>query len=333
MRLYPEKLNGQLSKQLLPIYLISTDDPLLLQEATDAVRQACRKQGYTERQVFHVERSFSWSQLREASATLSLFAEKRILELRMPTGKPGDQGASALLDYLARPAEDTVLLISTSRLDSSTLKSKWAKALIDSPDCGFVQIQPITPEQLPQWLQQRLQKKGLSADREVLELISDRVEGNLLAAAQEIDKLCLLTDVTHLDLHTVQNAIADSARYDIFTLVDAALVRDLPRSLRILHGLRAEGNEVPVILWAFAREIRQLSIFATQYAQGQDIAQITARVWPASRKPIVQKALQRQPKPQHWQQLLQLSQQIDELAKGQEAGDPWLALEQLIVRM
>lgn len=331
MRLYPEKLSGQLKKQLLPIYLISSDDPLLQQEACDAVRQACREQGYTERQVFSVERSFNWNQLREASATLSLFAEKRILEVRIPSGKPGDQGALVLQEYLARPADDTVLLISLPRLDGSTLRTKWVKALQDSPICGFVQIPVITPEQLPQWLNQRLQQKGLSADTEVLELISDRVEGNLLAAAQEIEKLTLLTDAKHLDSATVQNAIADSARYDIFTLVDAALASDTARSLRILSGLRAEGNEVPVILWALARDIRQLSLFAAQIEQGQTMQQVTNRVWPASRKPIIQKALQRHPA-QHWQKLLQDAQLIDEQAKGQAPGSAWLSLEQLLLK-
>lgn len=331
MRLYPEKLNGQLKKQLLPVYLISSDDPLLQQEASDAVRQACRAQGYTERQVFSVERSFNWNQLREANATLSLFAEKRILEVRIPSGKPGDQGALVLQEYLARPADDTVLLISLPRLDGSTLRTKWVKALQDSPICGFVQIPVITPEQLPQWLNQRLQQKGLSADTEVLELISDRVEGNLLAAAQEIEKLTLLTDAKHLDSATVQNAIADSARYDIFTLVDAALASDTARSLRILSGLRAEGNEVPVILWALARDIRQLSLFAAQIEQGQTMQQVTNRVWPASRKPIIQKALQRHPA-QHWQKLLQDAQLIDEQAKGQAPGSAWLSLEQLLLK-
>lgn len=331
MRLYPEKLSGQLKKQLLPVYLISSDDPLLQQEASDAVRQACRAQGYTERQVFSVERSFNWNQLREANATLSLFAEKRILEVRIPSGKPGDQGALVLQEYLARPAEDTVLLISLPRLDGSTLRTKWVKALQDSPICGFVQIPVITPEQLPQWLNQRLQQKGLSADTEVLELISDRVEGNLLAAAQEIEKLTLLTDAKHLDSATVQNAIADSARYDIFTLVDAALASDTARSLRILSGLRAEGNEVPVILWALARDIRQLSLFAAQIEQGQSMQQVTNRVWPASRKPIIQKALQRHPA-QHWQKLLQDAQLIDEQAKGQAPGSAWLSLEQLLLK-
>lgn len=330
MRLYPEKLAGQLQQQLLPIYLVSSDDPLLQREAGDAIRQACRAQDFSERQVFHVERGFDWNSLREASASLSLFAERRILELNLPSGKPGDAGARVLLEYLERPPEDTLLLILAPRLDGSTLRTRWAKALLDSPACGFVQIPVIGAEQLPNWLARRLQQKGLSADQEVLQFISDRVEGNLLAADQEIEKLVLLTDATHLDMDTVQQSIADSARYDIFTLTDAMLAGQRSRSLRILGGLRSEGNEVPVILWAVAREIRQLAELATQVEQGQAISQVTSRIWPANRKPLVQQALQRQHSG-HWNQLLQAAQAIDEQAKGQQAGDPWLGLQQILL--
>lgn len=330
MRLYPDKLEAQLHKELLPIYVASSDDPLLQREACDAIRQHCRQQGFSERQVFHAERSFDWNTLREASASLSLFAEKRILELNIPTGKPGDTGAKVLLEYLERPAEDTLLLVITPRLDGSTLRTRWAKALLDSPACGFVQIPVVTPEQLPNWLEQRLHKHGLSADAEVLQFISDRVEGNLLAASQEIEKLVLLTDATHLDMETVQHCIADSARYDIFTLTDAMLAGDRVRSLRILNGLRSEGNEVPVILWAVAREVRQLATLAAQVEQGQNISQVTSRIWPANRKPLIQKALQHQ-RASHWNQLLQSIQIIDEQAKGQQAGDPWLGLQQILL--
>lgn len=330
MRLYPDKLDAQLNKELLPVFLVSSDDPLLQREACDTIRLACREQGYTERQVFHVERSFDWNAVREASASLSLFAEKRILELNMPGGKPGDAGAKVLLEYLERPAEDTLLLIIVPRLDGSTLKTRWAKGLLDSPVCGFVQIPVIGAEQLPGWLGQRLAQKGLTADAEVLQFISDRVEGNLLAAAQEIEKLVLLTDATHLDMEIVQQSIADSARYDIFTLTDAMLAGDRVRSLRILSGLRSEGNDVPVILWALAREIRQLATLAAQVEQGQSVSQVTNRIWPANRKPLVQRALQRQHS-SHWNQLLQSAQLIDEQAKGQLAGDPWLGLQQILL--
>lgn len=331
MRLNAAQLTKQLKNSLLPVYLVSSDDPLLQQETCDAIRQHCRAQGYSERHVFHAERGFNWNQLREVSASLSLFADKRLLELRIPSGKPGDQGSAFLQAYLERPADDSVLLITVPRLDGSTLRTKWAKALHDSAACGFVQIPVITPEQLPQWLQQRLQGVGLSADAEVLELICDRVEGNLLAAAQEIEKLRLLTDATHLDLETVQQVIADSARYDLFSFVDATLAGDHSRSLRMLHGLRAEGNDIPILLWALARDLRQLSSMGHHFAQGQSLQQITSKVWPAARKPLLQNAVQRHPA-QHWQNLLRSAQRIDEQSKGQAAGDPWLSLEQLLLQ-
>ena len=330
MRLYPDKLAGQLQKQLLPVYLVSSDDALLQREACDAIRQTCRNLGFSERQVFHAERSFDWNSLREAGASLSLFADKRILELNIPSGKPGDAGAKVLLDYIERPPEDTLLLISVPRLDSNTLKTKWAKTLHDSPACGFVQIPVIPPSELPSWLGQRLKTKGLTADAEVLQFISDRVEGNLLAADQEIEKLVLLTDASHLDMDTVQQSIADSARYDIFTLTDAMLGGDRTRSLRILNGLRSEGIEMPVILWAVAREIRQLADLASKVEQGQPLSQVTSRIWPANRKPLVQSALQRQ-HPSHWNRRLQQVQVIDEQAKGQQIGDPWLSLQQILL--
>lgn len=330
MRLPADRLPGQLAQKLLPIYLVSSDDPLLQREACDAIRQACREQSFSERQVFHVERSFNWNSLREAGASLSLFAEKRILELNMPGGRPGDVGSKVLLEYLERPPEDCLLLIIVPRLDGNILKTRWAKALQDSKDCGFVQIPVVTAEQLPRWLGQRLQQKGLSADQEVLQFISDRVEGNLLAADQEIEKLVLLTDATHLDMDTVQQSIADSARYDIFTLTDAMLAADPARSLRILNGLRSEGNEMPVILWAVAREIRQLANLAAQVEQGQSIQQATSRIWPANRKPLVQQALQHR-NSTHWNRLLQQAQTIDEQAKGQQIGDPWIGLQHILL--
>ena len=332
MRIYPEKLNGQLKQALLPIYLVSSDEPLLAQETSDTIRSACRQADYTERQVFHVERGFDWNIIREANASLSLFSEKRLLELRINSGKPGDQGSIVLQEYLARPAEDTVLLINVPRLDSSTLKSKWAKALMDSPLCGFIQLPSINIDQLPNWINQRLTQQGLSADPEAIDLIVARTEGNLLAAVQEIEKLKLISNASHLDLATIQASIADSARYDVFGLVDAALEGDTERSLRMLAGLRGEGVEIPIILWAVARDIRQLANLAQQLSQGTSMDRALSRVWPAARKPLFTKALKRLSGAQ-WQLLLKDAQLIDEQSKGQTIGDAWVGMASLILRM
>lgn len=332
MRIYPEKLNGQLKQALLPIYLVSSDEPLLAQEASDAIRATCRQADYSERQVFHVERGFDWNIIREANASLSLFAEKRLLELRINSGKPGDQGSIVLQEYLARPAEDTVLLINVPRLDSSSLKTKWAKALMDSPLCGFVQLPNINIEQLPNWINQRLAQQGLSADPAAIDLIVARTEGNLLAAVQEIEKLKLLTNATHLDVETIQTSIADSARYDVFGLVDAALEGDAQRSLRMLAGLRSEGTDIPIILWAVARDIRQLGTLAQQLSSGTSLDRALSKVWPAARKPLFAKALKRLSGTQ-WQLLLKDAQLLDEQSKGQATGDAWVGMASLIMRM
>jgi len=314
MKLPPAQLGKHLQGSLAPVYVVSGDEHL---------------------QVLSVESGFDWGQLLEAGANLSLFAERRLLELRIPSGKPGDKGAAALLHYLARPAEDTVLLISLPKLDGSTQKTKWAKALIDGKDVQFLQVWPVDAAQLPQWIRQRLSQAGLAADQEAVELIAARVEGNLLAAAQEIEKLKLLAEDGRVTADTVQAAVADSARYDVFGLIDAALQGHPEHSLRMLEGLRGEGIEAPVILWALARELRLLANIAQQYAQGVPLerafSQARPPVWD-KRRPLVSKALQRHDVA-GWQRLLMAAQLIDEQIKGQAEGDPWIGLSNLCLQL
>ena len=331
MRISPEQLASTLGKTLLPCYFVSSDEILLLQETADSIRAAAREQGFSERVRFNADRSFNWGQLYEAAASMSLFADKRIIELHLPTGKPGDQGAKALQEYLQQANGDNLLLLTSPKLDGSTLRTKWVKELQDSKHCGFIQIAEITVAQLPAWLQQRLARLDMSADDDSLAFLAEHVEGNLLAAAQEIEKLALLTTSKKLDLATVQQAIANSSRYDVFALADAALTGDKARSMRILAGLRGEGQAVPSIAWIIAREVRELSRMGFLLGQGQSLQQVTSRVWPAARKPLVSQALKRQ-RPEHWHGLLQLAQLIDEQGKGQSPGDPWLSLEQLLLQ-
>ncbi|WP_425913370.1 DNA polymerase III subunit delta [Pseudomonas sp. GWSMS-1] len=334
MKLNPAQLGKHLQGTLSPVYVISGDEPLLCQEAADAIRAATRQQGFSERQVFNADNNFDWGNLLQAGASLSLFAEKRLLELRIATGKPSDKGA-ALLEYLARPAEDTVLLISLPKLDGNAQKSKWGKALIDGTQVQFVQIWPVDAHQLPQWIRQRLAQAGLSASAEAVDMIAIRVEGNLLAAAQEIEKLKLLAKGTQIDVDTVQASVADSARFDVFGLIDAALNGEAAHALRMLEGLRGEGVEPPVILWALAREIRLLATLAQQHAQGMplDKAFSSARppVWD-KRRPLVSKALQRL-SASRWAALLEDAQHIDAQIKGQAMGDPWSGLSLLTLSL
>ncbi|WP_281686046.1 DNA polymerase III subunit delta [Pseudomonas citronellolis] len=333
MKLNPAQLAKHLQGSLAPVYVVSGDEPLLCQEACDAIRAACRQRDFSERQVFNAEANFDWGLLLEAGASLSLFAEKRLLELRLPSGKPGDKGAAALQEYLQRPPEDTVLLITLPKLDGSTQKTKWAKALIDGEAAQFIQIWPVDVHQLPQWIRQRLSQAGLAASQDAVDLIAARVEGNLLAAAQEIEKLKLLADGNQLDAATVQAAVADSARFDVFGLIDAALAGEAAHSLRMLEGLRGEGVEPPVILWALAREIRQLAGIAQQFGQGVPLdkafAQCRPPVWD-KRRPLLTRALQRH-SGNRWNQLLQDAQLIDAQIKGQAQGDAWNGLARLVL--
>lgn len=335
MKLTPGQLDKHLQGRLSPVYAVSGDEPLLCQEACDAIRTAARNQGFGERQVFHVEANFDWGQLYEAGASLSLFAEKRLIELRMPSGKPGDKGASALLDYLNRPAEDIVLLLQLPKLDGSSQKTKWAKALIEGQASQFIQIWPVDAGQLPQWINQRLSQAGLTATAEAVELIGARVEGNLLAAAQEIEKLKLVAADQKITAETVHAAVADSARFDVFGLIDAALAGQAGHALRMLEGLRGEGVEAPVILWGLAREVRQLATLALQHEQGLPLdrafAQCRPPVW-EKRRPLLSRALQRH-SAASWGQLLRDAQQIDAQIKGQAAGDPWAGLSRLTLKI
>ena len=335
MKLNSAQLGKHLQGHLAAVYVVSGDDPLLSQEASDALRNAARSQGFSERQVFHCDASFDWSLLYEAGASLSLFAEQRLIELRIPSGKPGDKGSSALLDYLARPAEDTILLISLPKLDGSAQKTKWAKALIDSPDSVFVQIWPVETSQLPQWIRQRLAQAGLSASQDAVELIADRVEGNLLAAAQEIEKIKLLADGQPIDAAYVLAAVADSARFDVFGLIEASLNGDAVHALRMLEGLRGEGEEPLFICAMLARELRLLSGLALQISQNTPMERAFAAARPPvwdKRKPLLGKALQRHTGKRFNHMLLQ-AQQIDAQIKGQARGDPWNSLARLCLQL
>jgi DNA polymerase III subunit delta len=255
MRLNSDQLKPALGRGIAPVYLVSGDEPLLVGEAADVIRAAARAAGYADRSVFFIDRSFSWDEFRQATQSLSLFAERRLFELRMPSGKP-DKGAAALIDLATRPPPDTVCLIITDKLDKKTSETPWVRAV--EKEGVWVPIWPVESAALPGWLRARAKALDVEMDPEAAQLVVDRVEGNLLAARQELEKLALLATGKRISAELVLRSVGDSARYDVFQLGEAAAAGDAERALRILFGLKSEGVEPTLILWALIRELRGL---------------------------------------------------------------------------
>jgi DNA polymerase-3 subunit delta len=336
MKLRAEQLEKQLAQQIAPVYLLSGDETLLVQECADIVRAGCRKQGFNERQVFHVDAKFDWQIIVSEISAMSLFADKKLIELRLPTGKPGDAGSAALEYYCQNPNPETTLLIICGKLESSSTRSKWHKA-VDAVG-ATIPIWPIELNQLPRWIEQRLRSRGLTASNDAIQLLAERVQGNLLACAQEIEKLALYFDneeggPKQIDLETVAAAVGDNARYDVFGLADQALSGQTAACLKALAGLRGEGQEPPVILWALTKEIRVLYRCAEFIEQGQhpDQAIDSAGVW-EKRKPLLRQAVQRMSRA-YVSKLLILAQQVDAAIKGAAPDDPWVLLDRLVLRL
>jgi len=331
MKLRLEQLASHLMQGLQPIYLLSGDEPQQLMEAADAIRARARELGFGEREILHAEAGFDWNALTAASGTLSLFAEQRLLELRLQSGKPGKEGGAALSEYAANPPPDTVLLIISGKIDSASQKSKWYKSL---EAAGVtMQVWPIEPAAMPDWVLKRMRSRGMQPSTEAAQALAERVEGNLLAAAQEVEKLLLLYGEGPIDVAQVEEGVADSARYDIFELVDTALLGDAVRTTRVIEGLRAEGVEPILVLWALLREIRTLAQMAEELAQGGSIEALMGRfrVW-EKRKGPVRAGLKRHTL-KRWLQLLRRAGRIDRMIKGIEPGNPWDELLQLALLM
>ncbi len=332
MRLRFDELAGHLDRQLAGIYLLSGDEPLQMGEAADLIRNNARKRGYSERDILEADSRFDWNQLIAEANSLSLFAEKRIIDLRIPSGKPGKEGGKALVEYAERPPEDTLLLITMPKLDRSQTSSKWCKTLEQSG--VHLQIWPIELDRLPGWIDKRMQGAGLVPERDVTTMLAERVEGNLLAAAQEIEKLLLLHGPGTITLERLAESVSDSARYDVFGLVDSALEGKVARCIRILNGLRSEGTPPAVVLWALSREIRLLNRLASQVLAGQPPQRVLAasrEVWD-KRKPLVGQGLKRLGA-SDWRQLLLLCGTTDRAIKGHDRRDPWLLLQDIATGM
>jgi DNA polymerase-3 subunit delta len=327
MKLRPDQLAGALAKGLAPVYAICGDEPLLTDEAAALVRDAARKAGAEERHSFQVETGFNWSTLAGGFDSLSLFASCRLVELRVPTGKPGVEGGKTIEGWCDRPPPETTLMVLLPRADRAMQQAKWYAALERSGVA--VQITPPTAEQLPAWIGNRLARHGLKADRETLAFLAGRVEGNLLAAHQEIEKLALLLPPGELDMETARGAVVDVSRYDAGDLPEAFLKGDAARYCRIIDGLEAEGETPILALWLLSQELRTLYRLAAGLASGETLPALMRenRVW-ESRQALVSRAL-KQFKPADLGAALRQASRIDRASKGLLREDAWAMLKQL----
>jgi DNA polymerase-3 subunit delta len=256
LKLTPDSLSSHLEQHLLPAYLVSGDEPLLTGEAADAIRARARAMGFTEREVHFLERGSDWDDVRASAGNLSLFGARRVLELRLPSGRPGAAGNNALLSLLERDDPDTLLLILAPRLDRDAQAAQWFRALESRG--GWIPVWPVEADRFVGWLRGRCRRLRLEIDAEALAVLAERTEGNLLAAHQELEKLRLLAPAGNITPDTVLASVADSARFDVFRLSEAVLEGEADRALRVLAGLRSEGTEQTLVLWALTKALRDL---------------------------------------------------------------------------
>jgi DNA polymerase-3 subunit delta len=325
-----EDLPRHLASGLKPLYVVYGDALLLAIEAADNIRAAARAAGYSERETFIAEQHFKWNELRISAQSLSLFTSRKVVDLRIPSGKPGVEGGQALQDYCANMSEDVLTLISLPKLDKTAQKSQWFTAL--QQHGVMVSADDIPRNALPLWIAGRLKRQEQKADKITLEFLADRCEGNLLAAFQEIQKLALLFPSGELSFDQVKNAVMDVARYDVFKLSEAMLNGNAVRYARILDGLRAEGTATVLVLWAVSEEIRTLGkvLNAAQRSGNLSNAMRDARVW-GPRLGLIENAARRLKFP-HIERAMQHASRLDRIIKGLRQGDVWDELLQLGLR-
>jgi len=329
VKINARELGAQLARRLESIYLVTGDEPLLVAEAAENIRAAARNAGFGQRDLHVVERGFKWPDLEADADTLSLFAAKRVLELRMASPRPGEAGGKSLERLAGSDSPDRLTLVVTTKLDAAAARSRWVKAIEKSG--AVVQVWPVERAQLPAWIGQRARTLGLALTRDATELLADRVEGNLLAADQELKKLAMASDDPRIDEARILAAVENSARYDVFRLVDAMLAGDARRAFAVLAGLEAEGVEPVLVCWALSRELTLLSRLHSTLARGEKPSSVFAKfgVWPR-RQALVRAALDRYPS-RRVARLLRSAVGVERIIKGMQFGNPWQALTSLLL--
>ena len=328
MQVKPEQLEQHLKQGMRSCYLVTGAEPLIVQECADAIRRAARAAGCIDRERFDSSDKESWQNLVQSASAMSLFGDRKLIEIQVENGKPGAEGSKALQEYLSIESED-ILLIVAGKIDKQSQRAKWCTALDQSGT--IVTVWPVHPRDLPSWIQQRMNQRGMKYDREAITMLAERVEGNLLAAAQEIEKLSLLANDRHITTEIVSQSVGNSARYNAFNMVDTALAGDARGALRALRGLKAAGSAAPAILWPVSKELRLLIDASSAVKKGTPAGAALDRlgVW-RSRLNLMQQALSRHT-PESLDYCLHLNFAADGSAKGFMPGDCWDYLESLVV--
>ena len=326
MELRVQQLAANLQESLAPIYLLSGDEPLQVEESLQMLRSHARNLGYLDRHVFHAERSFDWGQLAEQTSNLSLFSEKKILELRMPSAKPGTAGAKALQSYCEALPEDVLLLIQSGKLDRSALKTKWVQAI--SKVGVLVRVWPLNGAELIRWVQTRLRKEQLADDRQTAEYIASRVEGNMLAAAQEIEKMALL-QMGEKGSNQTAAWMSNQSKYNVFDLVDTILLGERGKSIKILKQLQQESFAPNLVLWALAELVRAV-IFTAQ--QNRSAAKGVQNVFYYNKKDRLATQAHKYNNKQLYA-LLAKCAHLDQVIKGRATGNAWHGFTEIALKM
>lgn len=331
MKLYINQLAAQLKQQLLSVYLLVGDEPLQLQEAGDIIKITAAQQGFTERESHLVDKSFQWHELQNSAGNMSLFSTQRIIELHMPTGKPGTKGSASIVAFIQNMPSDVMLIIRCDEWNASNDKTKWVKTIIEKG--AFLRVYQPKAAELPNWISQRCQTIGLQVDRDAIGLLSMRLEGNLLAAAQELEKLKMRYADQVVTGKDVAGLVADNARFDVFRLTDSLFEKQASRAIRILRSLQKNDLSAVIVHWALERETRMLCELAFIRSKQRNVSPADYRrmgIW-QSRQAIIQRVLNGHPL-SHWEKCLQRLSDIDRMIKGRLAGNAWLAMEKWLVQ-
>ncbi|OFE11049.1 DNA polymerase III subunit delta [Pseudohongiella acticola] len=331
MKIYLDQLEAQLTKNLPAMIWLSGDEPLQMREASDLVRQRCRQQGFNERELHDVDNTFDWRELVNANNSMSLFSDKKLIELRLKNSKMDDASRKILQSCLDDPSPDNILLMTSPKIEAASTKTQWFRKL--EAASLVVQIYPVDTSRLPRWIHQRMQHHSLQADAAAVQLLSDRIEGNLLAADQEIEKLSLqFGKNAQITAEHIARSVADNARYNIFGLVDACLDGNAQRAVKTLRRMRDEGSEALMITAMLGKELRQLTEMGSRLQRGEAQAAVyqSHQVW-KNKQAMTDRALRRL-KPATTLQLLQHVRTVDLAVKGMHPVPPWVVLEQLVTR-